>query len=346
MCISGLAGPVQSSACAIASTIPGARQLWRVPWARAVIFYFLEASRSPFRSDTRHPVHSAKMQLLLTASLALTSPQMPATSRATVTTRSALASRATVTMKSSALDGSMVGDYGFDPLGLAATDLNLGSANEKDRSAAYVLRDYREAELRHGRLAMLAAIAWPVQELVNPVLSRALREPDFLSQLGGMSPSVLNGGLGLGPIPFTVAAFAVLIAAVDLKSIELKGEVGEDWLPGDFGFDPLNILGGADIAAKRDMQLKELNNGRLAMLAVTVFVIEEFLTKTSVVALNPLLFRPIYEYVGFQQFMDGAFSIASMRCAFSWTCAISLGRASCAVASDKLSLTAVGGLRY
>jgi hypothetical protein len=128
-----------------------------------------------------------------------------------------------------------------------------------------------------------------------------------------MSPSVLNGGLGLGPIPFTVAAFAVLIAAVDVKSIQLKGEVGENWLPGDFGFDPLNILGGASLEGKRDMQLKEINNGRLAMIAVTVFVIEEFFAKTSVVALNPLLFKPIYEYAGFQQFMDGAFAISSFR---------------------------------
>ncbi|KAJ1626490.1 chloroplast light-harvesting complex protein precursor Lhcz1 [Pavlovales sp. CCMP2436] len=211
------------------------------------------------------------------------------------------------------LDGSMVGDYGFDPLNLAATDLNLGSATEKERSLAFVLRDYREAELRHGRLAMLAALAWPVQELVNPVLARALREPDFLSELGGKSPSVLNGGLGLGPIPFVIAAFAVLIAGVDIYSLKLKGEVGENWLPGDFGFDPLNILGGASLEAKRDMQEKEINNGRLAMVAITAFVIEEFVTKTSIVALNPLFFKPIFEYAGFQTFMNGAFGIASGR---------------------------------
>ncbi|KAJ1632622.1 hypothetical protein T492DRAFT_868054, partial [Pavlovales sp. CCMP2436] len=104
------------------------------------------------------------MQIFLLAPLALIAPQTPTFAHATVTMQSALRStRAAVAMKSSALDGTMVGDYGFDPLNLAATDLNLGSANEKERSPAYVLRDYREAELRHGRLAMLAAIAWPVQ---------------------------------------------------------------------------------------------------------------------------------------------------------------------------------------
>merc|ERR1711920_675533 len=46
------------------------------------------------------------------------------------------------------------GDVGFDPLGLANFDLLLDSATDKERSAAYVMRDYRDAELKHGRLAM------------------------------------------------------------------------------------------------------------------------------------------------------------------------------------------------
>ena len=48
------------------------------------------------------------------------------------------------------------GDIGFDPLGLANFDLSVDSATDKSRSAALVLRDYRDAELKHGRLAMLA----------------------------------------------------------------------------------------------------------------------------------------------------------------------------------------------
>merc|ERR1711936_938083 len=46
------------------------------------------------------------------------------------------------------------GDVGFDPLGLANFDLLLDSATDKERSAAYVMRDYRDAELKHGRLAI------------------------------------------------------------------------------------------------------------------------------------------------------------------------------------------------
>lgn len=44
------------------------------------------------------------------------------------------------------LDGSLAGDVGFDPLGFA--------------KSAKTLFWMREAEIKHGRLAMLAAIGW------------------------------------------------------------------------------------------------------------------------------------------------------------------------------------------
>ena len=53
------------------------------------------------------------------------------------------------------VDYNFVADYGFDPLGLSRFDLHLGGAADKERPLQQVLRDYREAELRHGRLAMI-----------------------------------------------------------------------------------------------------------------------------------------------------------------------------------------------
>ena len=42
---------------------------------------------------------------------------------------------------------------------------------------------------------------------------------------------------------------------------------GGDREPGDYAFDPLGFLTDATPAQKEEMQLKELKNGRLAMLA-------------------------------------------------------------------------------
>ena len=108
------------------------------------------------------------------------------------------------------------GDIGFDPLGLANFDLNVGSAIDKKRSAALVLRDYRDAELKHGRLAMLAAVAFPLQEKLNPILAAELRWPNLVAETGGLSPSLLNGGLEQGPIPGAVVTFFLLTALFGL----------------------------------------------------------------------------------------------------------------------------------
>ena len=50
--------------------------------------------------------------------------------------------------KPPALDGSMAGDVGFDPLGFTTTITELGGD----------LKYVREAELMHGRQAMLACV--------------------------------------------------------------------------------------------------------------------------------------------------------------------------------------------
>ena len=211
------------------------------------------------------------------------------------------------------LDYNFVADYGWDPLGLARFDLNLAGAGSAERPLPVVIRDYREAELRHGRLAMLAALAWPVQELLSPSLSQALSAPSLLAETGGRSPSVLNGGLEQSTIPVTLAAFALLIAAVDLYSLKLRDERGDDWLPGDFGFDPLNILRGSSLEARREMQAAEIDNGRLAMVAVFIMVAEEFVTGQPVVQVTPWLFEPAIFFPAVQSLFDAEFAVSAFR---------------------------------
>ena len=169
----------------------------------------------------------------------------------------------------------LVGNKGFDPFN-CATSLEA-------------LKGYREAELKHGRLAMLAAAGWPVSELVQPWLSKALGAPDLLAA-GDEAPSILNGGLDkINPLFF----MAIIVFSATVEATALNKARGADYMPGDLGFDPLKLYTGKDPNVKRDLELKELNNGRLAMLAITYYAVEEFLTKASVVNDTPFLFKSI-----------------------------------------------------
>ena len=56
----------------------------------------------------------------------------------------------------------------------------------------------------------------------------------------------------------------------------------------------------------------ELLNGRLAMIAVTSYVIIEALFDLPVIRFTPDLFEPLFLAPDFRAFMDQSFGIASM----------------------------------
>jgi hypothetical protein len=63
-----------------------------------------------------------------------------------------------------------------------------------------------------------------------------------------------------------------------------------NFTPGDYKFDPLNFYKVADEPERRALQLKEINNGRLAMIAIAVFAAQEFTADMAVVNLAPQYF--------------------------------------------------------
>lgn len=134
---------------------------------------------------------------------------------------------------------------------------------------------YREAEIKHARIAMLAAVGWPVAEKLNGPLSEALGQPSLLVD-GGRSPSVLNGGLEGVSIVYWLAALGLAVAA---ESAYLDDQLGvmknTEYVPGMVGFDPL----GLDGPATRN---GEIWAGRLAMVAVVLYAFEEELTGSAV----------------------------------------------------------------
>merc|ERR1719440_2657464 len=155
-------------------------------------------------------------------------------------------------------DKTLAGDMGFDPLQIA------------DNSAK--LAWYREAEVKHARLAMLAAFGWPISEVTNF---------GNLLTSDGRAPSLLNGGLGNINVAYWAAVAGLAIFA-EAKGLDKQYGKQKDYLPGMLGFDPL----GADSPGMRNA---EITNGRVAMVAITLYALQEALIKAPIFPLN--LFR-------------------------------------------------------
>jgi len=178
---------------------------------------------------------------------------------------------------SGVLDGSMAGDVGFDPLGFADHPDNLVR--------------YREAEIKHARLAMLAAAGWPLSELFDKKIANFLGMPAVLDDANRV-PSVLNGGMGkISPLYWVSC---IMLAA----SVELYGMFGaskkKGYFPGNFGFDPFGLYP-TNEKDQKWMQTAEIKNGRLAMLAITGFCFQEVVTHIAVVDQTPIFFKPILQ---------------------------------------------------
>ena len=151
----------------------------------------------------------------------------------------------------------------FDPWGLAAR------ADEK------TLRRYREAEITHGRVAMLATVGFLVGE--------AVEGSSFLFDAQITGPAITH--LSQVPAPFWIL-LTIGIGAAEQKRAEIgwvdpskvpvaqPGLLREDYTPGDIGFDPFGLKP-SDPDKLFELQTKELQNGRLAQLAAAGFIAQE-----------------------------------------------------------------------
>ena len=169
----------------------------------------------------------------------------------------------------------------FDPLNLC-----------NDERALF----FREAELKHGRLAMASAAAFPIIETVThkTAVNQFQELPDwaqasvvasmfgieFTSMIRGwempfgknefvealrLPVRSRNSNQSPTPIPYRTKIY------VPGKTFTLK----EDYQPGDFGFG---------LKSKNDITLqnKELNNGRLAMIGALGIMAQELVTGSPV----------------------------------------------------------------
>ena len=115
--------------------------------------------------------------------------------------------------------------------------------------------DYaRAAEIKHGRVAMLATVGFVFQQYVHILSSEA-------------DPLKAITALGYGPNLQILSFIGVIELATWNKTFE-KGSNG------DLGFDPMNQLKGKTVKQVDDLKLKELKNGRLAMIAFIGMVVQ------------------------------------------------------------------------
>merc|ERR1719387_2037445 len=165
----------------------------------------------------------------------------------------------------------------FDPAGFCTED---GASNEKVTEGK--IRFYREVELKHSRVAMLAALGFPLAEQFHPLFATD-DAPSFTAfqqtPLQTFWPAVV---LAIAvPEIFSVFTFE---GGTQRRTAEQRAEninplwsIKKDHSPGDLGFDPLGLKPTSE-AELKEMQTKELNNGRLAMIAIAGMVVQEGVT--------------------------------------------------------------------
>lgn len=142
----------------------------------------------------------------------------------------------------------------FDPLGFSKMGL------ESD------FRNFRTAEIKHGRVAMLATVGAVVQHYV--------KFPGFENVPAGMDAvETPPGTYGFGAL-FLILGYLETTVWTEDPSKE----------PGNFG-DPAGLG-----MYTKDMRLKELNNGRMAMFAAIGIIVADIVTgRDGVEQLSALL---------------------------------------------------------
>lgn len=158
------------------------------------------------------------------------------------------------------LDGSLPGDFGFDPLGLGANPAMLAK--------------FREAELIHARWCMLAVAGMLSVELLG--YGNWIDAPLSMAK-GGDS---FYFGANLGPATILNTAVVELVLMGVAEGLRAKETDPEKRLYPGGAFDPLGFSKG-DLDS---LKLKEIKNGRLAMAAVFGFYMQGAVTHEGPVA--------------------------------------------------------------
>lgn len=146
---------------------------------------------------------------------------------------------------------------------------------------------WQEAETKHGRVAMLAFVGLVVGELIDgsaPLFNSAITGPAIFQfqQADAIFPSFW---LGVMLVCAWIEGGTIInnwqSPAETFADPDGRAYLAADAIPGDLGFDPLNLKP-KDTEKYNAMKTKELNNGRLAMIGVAGIVAQEFASGQSI----------------------------------------------------------------
>mmetsp|Transcript_4137 Transcript_4137/g.9394 ORF Transcript_4137/g.9394 Transcript_4137/m.9394 type:complete len:269 (-) Transcript_4137:332-1138(-) len=165
------------------------------------------------------------------------------------------------------LDGSMLGDAGFDPLGFSTTP--VGPWFEGDDGRLGQIGDlswYREAELIHGRIAQVAVVGF-----IAPGLFGTLPGNEYT---GFDAYSNTNPLEAFSQVPgAAILQIFLFMTYLEIKRINIIREEGSSYMPGDLrigqGEGRWNPFG-LDYTPEEyeEKRLQELKHCRLAMIGV------------------------------------------------------------------------------
>lgn len=143
----------------------------------------------------------------------------------------------------------------FDPLGFS-----------RDKTEIQ-FNKLQENEIKHGRVAMLSTLGLLTQKYYHPVVDGVLGSPIYHWQIVNQK------------YPYLTTAIVALIGLIELASIPNSwdmtstsgiADLRKDYIPGNLA---INLID--DDATFKEYRTKELNHGRLAMLATAIIILQE-----------------------------------------------------------------------
>ena len=154
------------------------------------------------------------------------------------------------------------------------------------------LKWFQNAEIKHGRIAMVATIGFMVQKFgvhfplyLGPTGSNVFHPASdsawYLSTSSGVTFSDIAAASPLEAIKMVPAAglLQIFFVAGWFECVAYQRQwVEEGRVPGDYGYDPLGFTkreGGFESEELKSLRLKEIKNGRVAMMTIAAWVSNE-----------------------------------------------------------------------